>query len=190
MPTFLHRCVVGTGTRQLINNKGIYNYVKQQLILLLFSLTIFDDETIPFTYGISGGAEGFDELLSEVYNECGIQQTILIPNMTYGDYYWKKNSVTGKDRYNEFAELVQKFDTEILFNSVYVNGKHSNLLRNINMINRACNISESASKVIGIVYNPNSKSRGTMHCHNEMKKKKLTIYQWNDDKNTFVQDKY
>lgn len=103
---------------------------------------------------MSGMAEGFDHLLAVTALRLGIDLWCVIPHRGYGDYYWRRNSLTGRDMFAEFCRIR---DTAIRVTyaaeSLYVNGRHSNFVRNDQMI-------EAADEFL--VWNPSSK--GTAHC--------------------------
>lgn len=107
---------------------------------------------------ISGMAEGFDEILAFAAVELQIPLRAYIPNKGYGEYYWKKNTCSGEDRYDVFFTLLDyaKRTGEIRYvcNAIYSNSIHSNLIRNWAMVDD-CDLL--------LVYNP--VSPGTKSCY-------------------------
>lgn len=102
---------------------------------------------------ISGGAEGFDHCLAMAALRLGIPFHLYIPEPGYGDYYWRRNSVTGQDRLAVFYKMVEQ--AEALFYSCshpLPKGKQ-NFIRNQHLV-------EAADKFL--VYD--SSSSGTRHC--------------------------
>ena len=112
---------------------------------------------------ISGMAEGWDEAIAKVGLRNNIPYHVYIPNITYGAYYWGQKSLTGKHRVNAFDHLVENA-TEVTYvcGNVYVEGVHSNFIRNDAMVDAA----DSA-----LVYKPTSS--GTAHCVRLLKAKKV-----------------
>lgn len=105
---------------------------------------------------ISGMAEGFDEALAKAALQLEIPFIAMLPNKTYGSYYWGQKSLTGRDRLEEFNELLsqahQTVYTDRLFKiqgkGLYYDPKtlqaskrsgpgliHSNLVRNQGIVN-------------------------------------------------------
>lgn len=182
--------IIGSGTRKLILESTekqllVFNELVQT-IKKLYSITstntminMIDKFGI---IGVSGGAEGFDELFLNVLDELCIPNEIHIPNKTYGDYYWKKNSLTGRDRSKTFNYMLDSHNHIFVCPSLYVNGEHSNLIRNKNMC-------IYAYRGIGFVYNPSGASRGTIHCRDNMIKNHITVFDWNEKLNQFIENK-
>ena len=122
--------ISGTGTRQLIKNPTRWNEVSK---LVGDILQEHDPELV-----IAGGAEGFDELLAWVAYVWSIPYVLYLPNPTYGDYYWKKNSVTGYNRAEDFQDMVKHAQSVYhVCGSIYENGQHSNFIRNKAMVDAA-----------------------------------------------------
>lgn len=55
---------------------------------------------------MAGGAEGFDSALATAAKLEGIDYILALPSKDYGDYYWRRNSVTKTDRSAKFQEYV------------------------------------------------------------------------------------
>lgn len=55
---------------------------------------------------MAGGAEGFDSALVHAAKLEGIPYILALPSKDYGDYYWRRNSVTKTDRSAKFQEYV------------------------------------------------------------------------------------
>ena len=104
---------------------------------------------------MSGMAEGFDEFIAREAIATGLPFHAAIPNRGYGRYYWGQHSLTGRDRLAEFNELVSQARTVVYVcgNNLYLNGMHSNFVRNQHMVDRAHEF---------VVFNPTS--RGTADC--------------------------
>ena len=122
---------------------------------------------------MSGMAEGFDALLARSALALGIPLWCAIPNKGYGAYYWGRNSITGKDRLNQFHEIVSKAGKVVYVmedihrkRGLYLDGQHSNFVRNDYMIAIADDF---------LIWNP--KSSGTKQCYAKIlqEKKPYTI---------------
>lgn len=123
--------ISGTGTRQLIKNPTRWSQVADQIDQVF---AVHDDIDLI----VSGGAEGFDELLAWRAYVNEIPYALYIPNPTYADYYWKKHSVTGINRTEDFRDMILfAATTHYVCQSIYVNGEHSNFIRNKAMIDVA-----------------------------------------------------
>src|SRR4051812_45655295 len=57
---------------------------------------------------MSGGAEGFDELLARVALRLGIRLWLALPNKGYSKHYWGRASLLERDRTAEFAEIAAR----------------------------------------------------------------------------------
>lgn len=112
---------------------------------------------------VSGMAEGFDHLLAAKAVDLGIDLWCVIPHRGYGDYYWRRNSVTGRDQSAEFCRLLDSAQrVTYVCDSIYVNGEHSNFVRNRWMVDTADEFA---------VWNP--AFPGTKHCLAAIKRAKL-----------------
>lgn len=148
--------ISGTGSRQLITNE-----IQSKIIYSLLLNEIKKLEKV--TMIISGMAEGFDELLANAAVELNLPLTCAIPNREYLDYYWRKNSVTGYDRYRYAEKLCRYAESngviKYICKNLYVDGIHANFVRNNWMVEN-CEFM--------FVYNP--VSRGTKHCYEYIQK--------------------
>lgn len=111
---------------------------------------------------ISGMAEGFDTCIARAALDLNIELVAAVPNKGYGAYYWKHNSVTGQDRYEDYIKLLNAANRVVYVtgSQLYVAGLHSNFVRNNWMVDHANHF---------LVYDP--KSRGTAHCFKQLKDK-------------------
>ena len=149
--------IAGTGSRSLILDEGKMNKVKEYLINLLTQAKAKYGNNLVV---ISGMAEGFDEALARAAMSVGVTLIAAIPNKGYSAHYWGKNSQLKVDRMNAFQELAGYAHRSggvyyVCGTSIYVDGKHSNFVRNEWMGDRAD---------IVWVYNPTS--RGTAQMYN------------------------
>ena len=127
------------------NAKSIYENLEAEVLRLAAKY--------PELHLISGMAEGWDEAIAKVGMRNGIPYTAMIPNKGYDDYYWRRNSLLGVNRINTFNELYYKaHEVVYVCDSLYVNGVHSNFVRNEHMVNMCDG---------ALVYEPTS--RGTAH---------------------------
>jgi hypothetical protein len=87
---------------------------------------------------ISGMAEGFDEAIAKAAIRSHIPFWAYVSNPTYGAYYWGRNSVTGRDRLDEFNDLESQaaYRQFSVLKGIYVPGTnyHSNFKRNEDMV--------------------------------------------------------
>jgi len=154
--------VAGTGSRSLqsasIEDKNkAHEIVTNELIRLRKK---YEDLII-----MSGMAEGFDKLLAIVALELGIPLWCAIPNIKYGDYYWGRKSLTGKNQMDQFNDIISHADSVVYIDQeygitgLYRDGKHLNFIRNEYMVNAANAF---------LVWDPSSK--GTAHCFAEIRK--------------------
>ena len=120
---------------------------------------------------MSGMAEGFDECIAKAAVDLELPLHLVVPNYGYGMYYWGKNSLLKKDRFDTFKAYLAyasengsiEYVIEDVHNTsgIYVNGIHSNFLRNSRMVERADHF---------LIYN--EKSTGTKDCFNKILKSK------------------
>lgn len=140
--------VMGTGSRSLVTEpdhvrKEAYGITERYILQL--------QEEHPDLVIISGMAEGWDELIAVIAVRNNIPFHAYIPHPTYGEYYWGRKSLLGRDRLARFRELMSSAEhVHITTTDLYVHGVHANFLRNQDMVN-ACDMA--------LVYNP--ESRGT-----------------------------
>jgi hypothetical protein len=129
--------VMGTGSRKMVvreDRAEIYALLEYKISLLL--------EEYPDLHLISGMAEGWDEAIAKVGMRRNIPYSCYIPHRTYGDYYWGRKSLTGKNRIATFNEIVEAAaDVQFICQDLYeyINGKrvHANFIRNDAMVERA-----------------------------------------------------
>ena len=115
-------------------------------------LGFLDDERPD--YVMAGGAEGFDHALALAAHRLSIPYILALPHKNYANYYWTRNSVTGRDRTAEFNTMFNNaYRVEFVCDEVYVGGRHSNLIRNQYLVDHADTFA---------VYDPTS--RGTADC--------------------------
>lgn len=136
--------VMGTGSRSMVledSAKEIYLILEKRILELL-------EEHGEITL-ITGMAEGWDEAIAKVGLRNSIPYFAYVPHPTYGDYYWGRKSLTGKNRMATFNKLLNgATDVTIVAQDLYVSGQHVNFVRNQWMVN-ACDLA--------LVYNPQSK---------------------------------
>jgi ribA/ribD-fused uncharacterized protein len=149
--------IAGTGSRSLVNDEDKMNKVEEYLIDLLTQAKAKHGDNLVV---ISGMAEGFDEVLARAAMCVGVTLIAAIPNKGYSAYYWRNNSVLKIDRMDTFQELARYANNTgavhyVCGKNIYVDGKHSNFVRNEWMADRAD---------VVWVYNPTS--RGTAQCYN------------------------
>lgn len=129
---------------------------------------------------VSGLAEGFDEALAKAALELGIPVIAMLPNAGYGRYYWGRNSLLGRDRMDEFEELLSRCNQVVYSDRLFgIKGRglyydprtrqasftkgpglvHSNLVRNQLIVNWSDLL---------LVYRP--ESSGTADCVTRAKK--------------------
>lgn len=155
--------VAGTGSRSLQSasledKKKAHETVTRELTRLLDK---YGDELVIMT----GMAEGFDKLLAIVALELNIPLYCAIPSVGYGDYYWGRKSLTGKNQIEQFNDIISRADSVVYIDQeygitgLYRDGKHINFIRNEYMVNSAHAF---------LVWDPSS--RGTAHCFAEILK--------------------
>lgn len=152
--------IAGTGSRELRADEELFEKVIVQVesFLQFQSMTQMQNLTL-----MSGMAEGFDEIIAKVARELSVPLICSIPNRGYLEYYWKKNSVTGFDRYKEAEALCNYAESsggyvKYICKDLYVDGVHANFVRNNWMVDNSEYM---------LVYNP--VSRGTSHCYSYIK---------------------
>lgn len=88
---------------------------------------------------LSGGAIGWDFWMTAIARKLGIPYVLSIPNEGYGNYYWGKARQIG--RYIEMFDnaLEVEFVVEDVYGmtGLYIDGVHSNFVRNNRMVNLA-----------------------------------------------------
>lgn len=148
--------IAATGPRKLI----LQGLEKCQHVLgrVEEELSAFPDAEI-----MSGMAEGFDECVAAAAVRLERPLHAVVPNYGYGGYYWGKHSQLGVNRLHLFEEYLAyaaengsiTYVIEDVYNTtgIYVNGVHSNFLRNEVMVERA-------DRFIAL----DEESKGTKHC--------------------------
>jgi len=152
----MNKVYAGTGSRELVLNSDKMKQV--QLNIEKMFTSIKDKNITP--YMLCGGAEGFDEALALACINSNIPFTLALPNNGYAYYYWRKKSLLERDRFEDFNFIARKAN-KILYicNSIYVNGRHSNFIRNEWMVDNCVKL---------WVYNPITP--GTRGCLDYAKK--------------------
>lgn len=104
---------------------------------------------------ISGGATGWDAWVAHAAIQADLPYVLCLPNRGYGAYYWGRAGIGAKfDSMCAQAAAIEYTMEEVHDRSgLYLNGLHSNFVRNLRMV-------ELANQFV--VYNP--ESRGTAHC--------------------------
>ena len=147
--------IAGTGSRELVLNDDMFQKVFNLLVTLLIGAKEKHKENLLV---ISGMAEGFDEALAKAAMKVGVNLLAAIPNKGYSRYYWENNSILGINRMQEFQEMAKYAagtgGVHYVCQKIYVEGKHSNFVRNEWMADKAN---------IVWVYNPST--RGTAQCY-------------------------
>lgn len=137
--------IAGTGSRSYAGqlDKKLDQYIRFQLGVHGSELRL-----------MSGMAEGWDEAIARIAIANNIAFITVIPNKGYGQYYWGSHSTTGRNRMAEFNDYLAKA-AEVVYVSttLYVNGQHSNFVRNQYMVDHADEF---------VVFNPTSP--GTRDC--------------------------
>lgn len=92
---------------------------------------------------LTGMAQGFDHAFAIAALEMNLDLHAIVPNAGFRDYYWGKNSLTGKDETARFNEILSNCKSvEYAARSVYQympdgSRVHSNMVRNSLMVGRA-----------------------------------------------------
>ena len=94
--------IMGTGSRGMVKRQD-----RREIYEALESYVLFLKQSDPDLVLISGMAEGWDEAIAKVGMRNGIPYHVYIPSPSYGHYYWRKNSITGKNRMATFNTLVE-----------------------------------------------------------------------------------
>ncbi|HJS83644.1 MAG TPA: hypothetical protein VJ742_12495 [Nitrososphaera sp.] len=177
--------VAGTGSRELqkVSNQG-----KE----LLMQWLIPELERIKEKYGdkliiMSGMAEGFDKAFAMAAIQLGIRLWCVIPSKNYGDYYWNRTSLTGRNMMGREVDpakgtfrwiLNKAWKVTYVMEDIYKakgrgvwyvastntlnwnkNGRHTNMVRNDAMV---------ALADAFYVYDPSTP--GTSDCFNSIRK--------------------
>jgi hypothetical protein len=156
--------VAGTGSRGL---KLASQEIKDRAV----AATTASLEALKLIHGdklrvMSGMAEGFDELIAMVAIKLEIKLIAAVPNKGYGAYYWANHSLTGTNRMGHFNGIIARADKVInvmedvhgIQRGLYLNGRHSNFLRNDYMVAQANHF---------LVWDPSSS--GTADCFSSIR---------------------
>lgn len=128
--------IAGTGTRKLVLMPDVMAVVVSQISDILLAAKAARGEITV----ISGMAEGFDEAMALGAIRAQVPFLAYIPHPTYGDYYWGSHTQSGRDRTEEFNNLLkQAAGIHISAITLYVDGVHVNFLRNKHMVDK-CDI--------------------------------------------------
>lgn len=131
--------VAGTGTRSL-------QTINPTMKLIVKFIVMSELRRLKAKYGnrlviMSGMAEGFDKLLALCAIELDIRLICAVPNKGYANYYWRDHSLTGKNMLSEFSDIIAKAEKVVYVmedvhktNRLYLNGRHSNFIRNDYMV--------------------------------------------------------
>ena len=155
--------IAGTGSRSLVTaHLTTHLHVAKWLDTYLEAAkTQWDDGEL---FVMSGMAEGFDEHLAAAALRLEIPLIAAVPNLSYGQYYWKEHSLTESDRYEEWITYTEAaFDVVYVCGTqIYVNGVHANFIRNQYMVDHANEF---------LVWDPTS--RGTADCVKRIERAQL-----------------
>lgn len=125
--------LMGTGSRSMVNHphaKEIYSSLRDFILHLR--------EVKPNLVLISGMAEGWDEAIAKVGMRENIPYVAAVPNEGYADYYWRRKSQTGHNRIAVYNELIaHATEVIIVCPTLFVDGVHSNFIRNSWMVDHA-----------------------------------------------------
>ncbi len=159
--------IVGTtGPRNLHNAKDTYIQIQKTIkhlelgrALQLQNSTIQNNKPLAI---MSGFAEGWDEIIAKVAIDLNYPLIAIVPNKSYGSYYWGKNSISGTNRIDEFHSLLAKaIYVEYVCNGIYgtINEKrlHANFVRNQRIV-------DIGNYFIAYDLKQNEKSNGTRDC--------------------------
>ena len=102
---------------------------------------------------LAGGARGFDFLLAQAAMVLGIDYVLALPNQGYKNYYWPDITPAEQEVFDHASKTIY------VCKSLYVDGLHSNFVRNNFMVEHSDFM---------LVYNP--VSPGTKHCFGTIKK--------------------
>lgn len=131
--------VAGTGSRSI-------QTLNPTMKLIVKFIVLVELMRLKEKYGsrlviMSGMAEGFDKLLALCAIELDIRLICAVPNKGYADYYWGRNSMTGQNRMDEFNAILAKAEKVVYVmedvhntTNLYLNGRHSNFIRNDYMV--------------------------------------------------------
>jgi hypothetical protein len=111
---------------------------------------------------MSGGAEGFDELLARVAMRLSVRLWLALPNRGYVAHYWGRASLLKRDRLAEWAEIAAYAEktTYVMervagVDKITHEGLHANFWRNRFLVEQADDF---------VVLGPVKPKSGTEHC--------------------------
>lgn len=144
--------LAGTGSRSFVD---LSTEEQNRIISDLKEYFLLGLSKYPNLVIMSGGALGWDTVVARAAYQLEIPYVLCIPNKGYGPYYWGR---AGKlDNFNRMLSYAQyvEYTMEDVYNhnGIYLNGEHSNFVRNRRMVELANGF---------VVYK--STSRGTSHC--------------------------
>jgi len=134
--------VAGTGSRSLrVADRPVQVAAMEVVTERVARLVLEHDERLVV---MSGGAEGFDELLARVALKLGVRLWLALPSKTYLDYYWRRNSLLGYDRGDEARQILDAAEKVTYVaegilgtKQLKVDGLHVNFHRNFWMVDTA-----------------------------------------------------
>lgn len=148
--------IAGTGSRSLAiasydHVDEIFNQVVDHLV---------EAKRTKNVMVMSGGAEGFDHLMTMAARAAKVPFVLVIPNKGYFSYYWIAHSVTGQNQSLDARDMIRdaacvEYVMEEIHNTTNLRhkGVHGNFWRNQRMVDLADEF---------LVYNPTSS--GTHDC--------------------------
>lgn len=108
---------------------------------------------------MSGGATGWDHAIADMAFQLYIPYVLCIPNKGYGEYYWASDMDAWNFMCGNSAHIEYTMEDVHNSRSLYLNGVHSNFVRNTRMAELAHAF---------LVFDAGS--RGTQHCVAEIKR--------------------
>lgn len=148
--------VMVTGSRKLVTESSIErDKVYAATEKMMARIVEEHPEGVVFLIGM---AEGFDECCATICWRNNYRFIACLPNDGYGNYYWRRNSLLGRDRLGQFQFLLSQAE-EVIYvcESIYEDGKHSNFIRNDYMVDHSD---------YALVYGKNT--RGTKHAYHKI----------------------
>lgn len=124
--------IAGTGTRNLqVDRSSLYRNIAKELRA--------KEQKRHDILVVSGGAQGFDHLLTVVSYDIDIPYVIVIPSPEYGDYYWReRGSIDKADHILVYDQMLARAE-EVYYVNPSPKGKdgifgHANFDRNQAMV--------------------------------------------------------
>jgi len=121
--------IAGTGSRSYRRTDEVFDRLYQQTSLFA--------EKYPDLVLMSGGAQGWDTEIANVAWLLNVPFVMCIPNKGYGPYYWKNNLDGWYFMLACAAAIEYTMEDVYQSNSLYLNGVHSNYVRNSRMVELA-----------------------------------------------------